>query len=318
MQFRSTGSRLSTAILAVLAVTALGAGTLASAPAALAAAPGAASGPASVTGFAALPAFPKDVEVTGVGAHGFFGYSFTPDGERELRWWPYGGGAPTLIDYPEDGGWATSGGDVVALGDDNWVVQMRSLTLRNMADPSAPGVDIDLGALGGNYVAVLGPTSVLAQLTKDDGTAELHIVTKDGATTTSRKVAGLPADATDFTGSVVRGGAVLVGYETGPADARSGGRALDRPVGRDGVGDVRLGRLGVRLHSPHVLRHPGGLARLEVRHRTVRHVRRPCDGPGEADRPGRPRRRVVHRAGRRLAGVRHPVGARPGRLPDQR
>ncbi|WP_121716012.1 FG-GAP-like repeat-containing protein [Streptomyces sp. E5N91] len=226
MQFRSTGSRLSTAILAVLAVTALGAGTLASAPAALAAAPGAASGPASVTGSAALPAFPKDVEVTGVGAHGFFGYSFTPDGERELRWWPYGGGAPTLIDYPEDGGWATSGGDVVALGDDNWVVQMRSLTLRNMADPSAPGVDIDLGALGGNYVAVLGPTSVLAQLTKDDGTAELHIVTKDGATTTSRKVAGLPADATDFTGSVVRGGAVLVGYETGPADARSGGRAL--------------------------------------------------------------------------------------------
>ncbi|MER6321624.1 FG-GAP-like repeat-containing protein [Streptomyces coelicoflavus] len=226
MPFRSRGTRLSTAILAVLAVTALGAGTLASAPAALAATSGAAPGTASVAPSAALTAFPKDVEITGTSADGFFGYSFTPDGERKLRWWPYGGGAPTPLDHPENGGWASSGGDVVALGDDNWTVQMRSLTLRNMADPTAPGVDIDLGALGGNYVAVLGPASVLAQVTSDDGTAELHIVSKDGAGTTSRKVSGLPADATDFTGSAVRDGAVLVGYETGPADARRGGRAL--------------------------------------------------------------------------------------------
>ncbi len=222
LQFRSSGTRLSTAFLAVLAVTSLGAGTLASAPSALAAA----SVPVSAARSAGLSAFPKDVEITGASADGFFGYSFTSGGERELRWWPYGGGAPTLLDYPEDGGWASSGGDVVALGDDNWIVQMRSLTLRNMADPTAPGVDIDLGALGGNYVAVLGPTSVLAQVTKDDGSAELHIVSKSGTTTTSRKVTGLPADATDFTGSVVRDGAVLVGYETGPAAARTGGRAL--------------------------------------------------------------------------------------------
>jgi hypothetical protein len=222
LQFRSSGTRLSTAFLAVLAVTSLGAGTLASAPSALAAA----SVPVSAARSTGLSAFPKDVEITGASADGFFGYSFTSGGERELRWWPYGGGAPTLLDYPEDGGWASSGGDVVALGDDNWIVQMRSLTLRNMADPTAPGVDIDLGALGGNYVAVLGPTSVLAQVTKDDGSAELHIVSKSGTTTTSRKVTGLPADATDFTGSVVRDGAVLVGYETGPAAARTGGRAL--------------------------------------------------------------------------------------------
>jgi hypothetical protein len=226
LQFRSSGTRLSTAILAVLAVTALGAGALASAPTALAAVPVATSGTASVTPSAVLPAFPKDVEITGASVDGFFGYSFTPGGERELRWWPYEGGAPTLLDYPRDGGWSSSGGDVVALGDDNWNAQMRSLTLRNMADPSAPGVDIDLGALGGNYVAVLGPASVLAQVTQDDGTAELRIVSKDGATTTSRKVAGLPADATDFSASTVQDGTVLVGYETGPADARTGGRAL--------------------------------------------------------------------------------------------
>ncbi|ANJ07899.1 hypothetical protein GCM10010220_33440 [Streptomyces parvulus] len=225
MQLRSTRTRLSTAVLAVLAVTALGAGTLTSAPATFAA-PGASPRTPSAPRSSVLPVFPPDVQIAQAGVGGFFGYSFTPDGERELRWWPYGGGAPTLLDYPRGGGWATSGGDVVALGDDNWSAQMRSLTLRNMADPFAPGVDIDLGALGGNYVAVLSPTSVLAQLTAEDGTAELHIVSKDGAETSSRKIAGLPSDATDFTGSSVQGGVVLVGYETGPANARTGGRAL--------------------------------------------------------------------------------------------
>ncbi|MGW2562139.1 FG-GAP repeat domain-containing protein [Streptomyces sp. NPDC001514] len=224
MQFRSTSTRLATA---VLVVTALGAGTLATAPAAFAAAAGSDAGSAaSDYQPASLPVFPGDAQLGGAGATGFLTYSFTHDGTRELHWRPYGGGAPTLLDYPADGGWATSGSDVVVLGDDNWVSQMRSLTLRNMADPSAPGVDIDLGALGANYVAVLSPTSVLAQVSKDDGTAELHVVSKDGATTTSRKVSGLPADATDFIGSKVQDGVVLVGYETGPAEARTGGRAL--------------------------------------------------------------------------------------------
>ncbi|MET9426359.1 VCBS repeat-containing protein [Streptomyces sp. NPDC003036] len=230
LQVRSTGTRLATAVTAVLAVTALGAGTLAAAPAAFAATPGSFPGSFSGSGSAeaadALPVYPEGTDLGGVGTSGFLTYSFAQDGTRKLLWTPYDGGASTPLQEPEDGGWTMGAGDVLVLGDDGWSAQMRSLTLRNMADPSAPGVDIDLGALNGNYVAVLSPTSVLAQLTKDDGTAELHVVNKDGATTTTRKVAGLPADATDFFGSRVQDGSVLVGYETGPAGARTGGRAL--------------------------------------------------------------------------------------------
>ncbi|MEV1069181.1 VCBS repeat-containing protein [Streptomyces sp. NPDC050263] len=224
MQFRSTSTRLATA---VLVVTALGAGTLATAPAAFAATSGSVAGSAASDDQpTSLPGFPVDARLGGTGTTGFLTYSFTQDGTRELRWRPYGGGAPILLDYPAGGGWAMSGSDVVVLGDDNWTAQMRSLTLRNMADPSAPGVEIDLRALDANYVAVLSPTSVLAQVTKADGTAELHIVTKDGTATTDRKVTGLPADATEFIGSTVHDGVVLVGYATGPANARTGGRAL--------------------------------------------------------------------------------------------
>ncbi|MFD3946275.1 FG-GAP-like repeat-containing protein [Streptomyces sp. NPDC058579] len=225
MQFRSTGTRLATAITAVLAVTALGAGTLATAPAAFAATPGAVR--AADDQPAALPSFPEDSELGGTGATGFFMYSFPGDRTREVHWTPYAGGAATQLQLPEGGGLARSGTDVVAIGDDGFTSEMRSLTLRNMADPSAPGVDIDLRALDANFVAVVSPTSVLAQVTKADGTAELHVVTKDGTTTTTRKISGLPADATHFhTSAPVKGGVAFVGYEQGPADFRNGGRAV--------------------------------------------------------------------------------------------
>ncbi|MFD6246012.1 FG-GAP repeat domain-containing protein [Streptomyces roseolus] len=224
MQHRTAGSaRLATAVAAVLAVTALGAGTLATAPAAFAATPAA----ASATQETALPAFPAGTTVHGTGPTGFLTFAPYDDDTPELLWTPYAGGRATPIDLLEGGGFAMSGSDVLVLGDANFTSEMRKLTLRNMAAPSAPGVDIDLAALDGNYVAVLSPTSVLAQVTKDDGTAELHVVTNDGTATTTRKVAGLPADATDFfTSAPVQDGVAFVGYETGPADARKGGRAL--------------------------------------------------------------------------------------------
>ncbi|MFF1507249.1 FG-GAP repeat domain-containing protein [Streptomyces sp. NPDC058326] len=228
MQFRSTGTRstrLAAAVTAVLAVTALGAGTLATAPTAFAAAPTAVSGPAAQED-AVLPVYPEGMDLAGLGTSGFLTYSFAHDGTRKLLWTPYDGGATTSLQEPEDGGWTMGADDVVVLGDDNWSAQMRSITLRNMADPSAPGVDIDLGALDGNYVAVLSPTSVLAQLTNAVGQAELHVVTKEGATTSHRKVSGLPANATDYFGSRAHDGSVLVGYETGPEGARTGGRAM--------------------------------------------------------------------------------------------
>ncbi|MGW8763486.1 FG-GAP repeat domain-containing protein [Streptomyces sp. NPDC055815] len=220
MQFRTTGIRLASAVTAVLAVTALGAGTLATAPTAFAATPAA----VSATQDSALPVFPKGSDLGGTATSGFLSYSFAQDGTRNLLWTPYDGSAAIPLQDPT--GWALGAGDVLVLGDDNWTAEFKAITLRNMADPAAPAVSIDLGALNGNYVAVLSPTSVLAQIKNADGTAELHVVTKDGAATTTRKIEGLPADATDFFGSLAQGGQVFVGYETGPADKRVGGRAM--------------------------------------------------------------------------------------------
>ncbi|MGW2018643.1 FG-GAP-like repeat-containing protein [Streptomyces sp. NPDC001927] len=224
MQFRSTGTRLATSITAVLAVTALGAGALATAPTAFAAAPVAVSGPVSDDPAAALPVYPKGSDLAGAGPSGFLTYSFALDGSRELVWTPYDDSAPTRFQDSEDGGWYVSGSDIVSLhrGAD----ETRGLTLRNMADPAAATVDFDLGALNARSVSVLSPTSVLAQLTKEDGTSELHIVTKAGGTTTTRKIEGLPADADEYFGPGPLDGSVVVGYATGPADSRTGGRAV--------------------------------------------------------------------------------------------
>ncbi|SED06171.1 VCBS repeat-containing protein [Streptomyces sp. TLI_105] len=220
MQLRSTGARLATAVTVVLAVTALGAGTLATAPAAFAA-----TSASSEQAAATLPVFPEGSELAGVGATGFLSSSFDESYTRNLLWTPYDGGASTEIQQPEGGGVFVAGSDVVVIGDASWNLEMRSITLRNMADPAAPAVSIDLGALNGTYVTVLSPTSVLAQIMTEQGW-ELHVVTKDGATTTSRKVEGLPEDASEFVGSTTHDGSVLVGYATGPEGARTGGRAL--------------------------------------------------------------------------------------------
>ncbi|MEU1226697.1 VCBS repeat-containing protein [Streptomyces sp. NPDC005828] len=223
MQLRTTGTRLATAVTVVLAATALGVGTLATAPAAFAATPTAVSAPADQAD-ATLPVYPKGSDFGGAATSGFLSYSFATDGTRNLLWTPYDGSAAIPLQDPK--GWDLGAGDVVVLGDASWTANFRSITLRNMAAPAAPAVSIDLGALNGNYVAVLSPTSVLAQITHDDGTAELHVVTKNGTTTTTRKIEGLPADATDFFGSDAHDGQVFVGYETGPAAKRVGGRAM--------------------------------------------------------------------------------------------
>ncbi|MFF0475026.1 hypothetical protein [Streptomyces sp. NPDC004284] len=222
MQLRTTGTRLATAVTAVLAVTAVGAGTLATAPAAFAATPAAVTATEAAS---ALPVFPQGSDFGGVGATGFLSSTYDMLANKILLWTPYDGGESTPLRVPENGGFTTDG-DVVVLGDAGWTLKMRQITLRNMADPAAPAVSIDLGALNGTYVAVLGPTSVLAQITHEDGTAELQVVTKDGATTTTRKISGLPADADEFSASAVTNDTVLVGYATGPAAARTGGRAL--------------------------------------------------------------------------------------------
>ncbi|MER5962033.1 FG-GAP-like repeat-containing protein [Streptomyces sp. NPDC002057] len=220
MQFRST--RLALAVTAVLAATALGAGTLATAPAALAAGPvpGAAATPAQQAD--GLPVYPEGTDLAGVGPSGFLTYYFAQDTTKRLLWTPYDGGAPIPLQESDGDDWYAQGSDIAVRRSD----ETRRIGLRNMAAPAAPVVEIDLGALNADHVTVLGPTSVLAQLNKDDGTSELHVVTKNGATTTTRRIEGLPADAKDYFGPTARDGFAVVGYATGPEDRRTGGRAV--------------------------------------------------------------------------------------------
>ncbi|MFC9596194.1 FG-GAP repeat domain-containing protein [Streptomyces sp. NPDC056944] len=222
MQLRSTRIRLASVVTAVLAVTTLGAGTLATAPEAFATT-STSSGQADAT----LPGYPEGSNLAGAGTSGFFTYNYdSVDRITDLVWTPYDGGASKRLRHPTHGGYALAGNDVAVVGDDSWAVTMQSITLWNMADPAAPGVALDLAELEATYVAALSPTSVLAQMWHEDGTAELRVVTKDGATTTTRKIAGLPADAADFSSATVLAGSVLVRYAAGPADARTGHRAL--------------------------------------------------------------------------------------------
>ncbi|MFC9792789.1 FG-GAP repeat domain-containing protein [Streptomyces sp. NPDC127584] len=248
MQHRTTGRRLGLAVTAVLSVTALG--TLAIAPTAFAAvvAPAAADQAA-----ASLPVFPKDSLLAGGGTSGFLTQDADRHGNDRLLWTSYKGGFATRLDLPADGYWGTGAGDVVVLCP---TTEMRSVTLRNMATPSAPGVSIDLDPLNGTYVAVLSPTSVLAQLTNEDGTAELHVVTRTGTTTTTRRISGLPADAAWFTGSTVRNGSVLVTYVTDPEGARTDGVALiDVAAGSVSAthsGDPHYGFFSPQLSGSHL------------------------------------------------------------------
>ncbi|MFE0339368.1 FG-GAP-like repeat-containing protein [Streptomyces sp. NPDC058955] len=226
MQFRTTRPRLAAAVTAVLTVTALGAGTLATAPAAFAAT----SGPVEAAQAEALPVLPAGSSVTSGGSTGFLSY-----GDSGLIWTPFDGGPATPVDlggyeYP---GWMPTGSDVVAVGSIPGSGRMTAVTLRDMRDQAAPLVEIDLAALDAHLVAVLGPKTVLAETTKD-GVPELHVVTQDGAAPTTRKITDLPADADRFyTSATVQSGRILVGYETGPVEARTGGRAvIDIATGR--------------------------------------------------------------------------------------
>ncbi|MFE3126960.1 FG-GAP repeat domain-containing protein, partial [Streptomyces hydrogenans] len=197
-------------------------GVLATAPSAFAAAPAAVSAHAEPGSLAVLP---EGAELGGVGPKGFLTYAFTDDHFRVVAWTPFDGGPRIPLGEPV--GWDIGAGNVLVLGNDGWTAEMSEVTLRDMADPSAPSVSLNLdGHSNGTYVTVLSPNSVLAQFRNADGTTELHVVAKNGTEMTSRRIEGLPADATDFIGSDVQDGTVLVGYETGPAGARTGGRAV--------------------------------------------------------------------------------------------
>ncbi|WP_225799005.1 VCBS repeat-containing protein [Streptomyces sp. NK15101] len=223
MQLRTTRTRLASAVTAVLAVTALGAGALATAPAVFAA-PAQAAAETST-----LPVFPTGAQVLATGPSGFLTHDrFVSGGSTSaLLWTPYDGGTPTPVAVPDGGGWASAGGDVLVVGDAPSARDMRAVTLRNMADPAAPSVTIDLSSLNASYVTVLGPTSVLAQVQKGDGEAELLVVTRNGAALETEPVTGLPAYAQHFwSDAPIVNGQVLVGHMASKSDPVAGGRSV--------------------------------------------------------------------------------------------
>ncbi|MET9345618.1 FG-GAP repeat domain-containing protein [Streptomyces termitum] len=218
MQHRSTGSRLAAAVTAVLAVTALGAGSLAAAPVAFAA-------PAAATQDGALPAVPTGARVLATGPSGLLTQDDWPS--VAMAWTPLDGGAPVPVTIPAGGGWASAGGDVLVLGDAPSARDMRKVSLRNMAAPGAPAVDIDLTSLDGRYVTVLGPDTVLAELSKPDDSSELAVVTKTAAGLTTKPVTGLPAGARRFySDAPIVDGQVFVGHMASTTKPLAGGRSV--------------------------------------------------------------------------------------------
>ncbi|MFF8412635.1 FG-GAP-like repeat-containing protein [Streptomyces omiyaensis] len=195
---------MSAAITTVLAAT-LGAGVL-TAPA------GAASLPAAVpaeTGTQAAPVtYPNAGILTAVGKTGFLAHAWV-DGRRLLQWVRYADGAVTTLDAPVAD---STGTDVIMTGKGSTPARSLVLQLRDMA-PGGGTVTMDLRPLNATYVKAVSPDTILAKVTKADGSVELHLVTSAGGTLTQRPVQGLPADATAYLSSTsARDGSVLLTY----------------------------------------------------------------------------------------------------------
>ncbi|MER8041134.1 FG-GAP repeat domain-containing protein [Streptomyces hydrogenans] len=191
----------SAAITTVLAVT-LGAGTL-SVPAA------AAPLPAAETGTATAPvAYPVSNELpVAVGKTGFL-LPARVDGKQVLQWTRFSDGSVTTIDAPVGD---STGTDVIMTGRGTSPARSLILQLRDMS-PGGGTVTMDLRPLNATYVKAVSKDTILAQVTKTDGTVELHLVTNTGGTLTHRKAEGVPAGAQSISSTTARDGSVLLSY----------------------------------------------------------------------------------------------------------
>ncbi|MFJ3614716.1 FG-GAP repeat domain-containing protein [Streptomyces hydrogenans] len=194
---------VSAAITTVLAIT-LGAGVLSS-PA------GAAPLPAAVTAEAGTQAAPVPYPDSGIftaaGKTGFLAHSWV-GGKRVFQWTRFADGAVTSVDAPVADG---SGTDVIMTGKGSNPARSLVLQLRDMA-PGGGTVTMDLRPLNATYLKVVSKDTILAQVTKTDGSVELHLVTSAGGTLTQRKVEGLPTDAGYLASTQASDGSVLLTY----------------------------------------------------------------------------------------------------------
>ncbi|MFD6459400.1 FG-GAP repeat domain-containing protein [Streptomyces roseolus] len=190
---------MSAAITTVLTVT-LGAGTSSVTAAA-------APLPAAMTATAPVP-YPASNDLpVAVGRTGFLLPART-DGKQALQWTRFADGSVTTIDAPVGD---STGTDVVMTGRGTSPARSLVLQLRDMA-PGGGTVTMDLRPINATYVKAVSKDTILAQVTKTDGTAELRLVTSTGGVLTQRKVEGVPAGARDIRSTPARDGSVLLSY----------------------------------------------------------------------------------------------------------
>ncbi|MER5964416.1 VCBS repeat-containing protein [Streptomyces sp. NPDC002057] len=182
-----TSRRLALAVTVALAVTT---GSLAAGPA-VATTGTTATGTAAAAAqtprdaFALLP----DSVVIGNGPSGFLTRR-TESGTNIHRWTRYADGVTTTLP-----GTTPTGRYAGSLGSDHVVKSEGSVhTLYDMATGADPVV-IDTAFLGASaqFVRVAG-TTLVVRVTRADGRAEVHLVSKPGDTVVDRTVTGLPAD----------------------------------------------------------------------------------------------------------------------------
>ncbi|MER5737958.1 VCBS repeat-containing protein [Streptomyces sp. NPDC002262] len=195
---------VSAAITAVLAVT-LGAGLLA-VPATAVPLPRAAS--AGVGAEAAPLAYPANAfSFDAAGKTGFLTRGWE-GGRPVFKWTRFADGSATTIDAPVAD---FSGTDVIMTGKGRTPARSLVLQLRDMADGGRT-VTMDLRPLNATYVKAVSKDTILAEVTKPDGSVELHLVTSTGGTLAQRKIEGIPANAWGIHATPVRDGSVLVDY----------------------------------------------------------------------------------------------------------
>ncbi|MFC9258961.1 FG-GAP repeat domain-containing protein [Streptomyces hydrogenans] len=192
---------VSAAITTVLAVT-LGAGAL-SVPAAAAPLPAAEAGTAT----APVVYSAGNYRPVAVGKTGFL-LSARVDGKYVLQWTRFADGSVTTIDAPVGD---STGTDVIMTGRGTSPARSLILQLRDMT-PGGGTVTMDLRPLNATYVKAVSKDTILAQVTKTDGTVELHLVTSTGGALTQRKVEGVPAGAQSISSTPARDGSVLLSY----------------------------------------------------------------------------------------------------------
>ncbi|MFF8375173.1 FG-GAP repeat domain-containing protein [Streptomyces sp. NPDC015661] len=212
--------RLSTAITAVLALTAGSALVAApSAAAATAVAPAAVRAAGDTANAEAVAELPVGSEITSAGPGGYLTSTERYDSEGYVSYdyyWRRPDGTSTLVVAASENRAALPNAAVSDIVPIPQNYDNRIIRLRDMSAPGSTPVAFDLNALSTptaryTYVATIGST-LLVQVTPTSGPKEFRLLTKPGETGT--KITGLPADIDTVDNVRATGGTALLPYRS--------------------------------------------------------------------------------------------------------